>query len=273
MVVLSLGSVDNDFHNNINDVNENSDLRNDTTFLERLGARTEYVFKCAFTKWGKLLATYPWVTLLNGVIIVAILGYGIKYIEITTDPVQLWASPKSKSRIERDFFDTQFEPFFRIEQIIIKAVNLPYIIHNTSNGPITFGPVFHKNFLSEVLYLQEQIKNIQRNKVSLKDICYAPLANDETDIQTSNCVIQSIWGYFKDDLSRLDDHDEDNGFNVTYLDEIYQCTSNPYLCLASYGGPVDPAIALGAPANLAKVAHFNPPYGDPGTALEQSEIR
>ncbi|KRG00412.1 uncharacterized protein Dwil_GK26859 [Drosophila willistoni] len=108
-----------------------------------------------------------------------------------------------------------------------------------------FMLMFHKNFLSEVLYLQEQIKNIQRNKVSLKDICYAPLANDETDIQTSNCVIQSIWGYFKDDLSRLDDHDEDNGFNVTYLDEIYQCTSNPYLCLASYGGPVDPAIALG----------------------------
>lgn len=29
------------------------------------------------------------------------------------------------------------------------------------------------------------------------------------------------------------------------MDELYQCTSNPYLCLASYGGPVDPAIALG----------------------------
>lgn len=29
------------------------------------------------------------------------------------------------------------------------------------------------------------------------------------------------------------------------MDELYQCISNPYLCLALYGGPVDPAIALG----------------------------
>jgi len=29
------------------------------------------------------------------------------------------------------------------------------------------------------------------------------------------------------------------------LDGLYGCISNPYLCLAPYGGPVDPAIAFG----------------------------
>lgn len=32
---------------------------------------------------------------------------------------------------------------------------------------------------------------------------------------------------------------------MTYLDELLACTGNPYTCLAPYGGPVDPAIALG----------------------------
>ncbi|XP_030383524.1 NPC intracellular cholesterol transporter 1 [Scaptodrosophila lebanonensis] len=215
----------------------------DSRYFEMLGARTEFHLQHFFTRWGTFFANYPWLTLGGGACIVAILAYGIAFIQITTDPVQLWASPKSRSRIEREFFDTKFEPFYRIEQIIIKAVDLPFIVHNTSNGPLTFGPVFHKEFLTEILYLQEEIKSINASGTSLKDICYAPLT--ENNEKTINCVIQSIWGYFQDDVSRLDDEDVDNGFNVTYLDDLYQCTSNPYQCLAPYGGPVDPAIALG----------------------------
>lgn len=45
------------------------------------------------------------------------MGHGVKYLIITTDPVELWAAPTSDSRIERQFFDTNFEPFYRIEQV------------------------------------------------------------------------------------------------------------------------------------------------------------
>lgn len=45
------------------------------------------------------------------------MGHGIKYLKITTDPVELWAAPNSRSRIEREFFDSNFEPFYRIEQV------------------------------------------------------------------------------------------------------------------------------------------------------------
>lgn len=45
------------------------------------------------------------------------MGHGIKYLHITTDPVQLWASPHSRSRIEREFFDSNFSPFYRVEQV------------------------------------------------------------------------------------------------------------------------------------------------------------
>ncbi|XP_013101655.2 NPC intracellular cholesterol transporter 1 isoform X3 [Stomoxys calcitrans] len=224
-------------------------VESESGYFEHLGAKTEKYLEEFFTAWGKLFATYPWLTLLGGLVLVAALGTGIKFLHVTTDPVELWASPQSRSRVEREFFDSKFQPFYRIEQIIIKAVDLPDIIHNTSNGPLQFGPVFDKQFLTDVYHLQEDIKNLGKgieNATMLKDICYAPLVSDDSpSVETSNCVVQSVWGYFKDDLDRLDDEDEDNGFQVNYLDELYQCMSNPYLCLAPYGGPVDPAIGLG----------------------------
>jgi len=47
--------------------------------------------------------------------------------KVTTDPVELWASPHSRSRIEREYFDKHFEPFYRNEQIIITSVGLPNV--------------------------------------------------------------------------------------------------------------------------------------------------
>ncbi|XP_017025835.1 NPC intracellular cholesterol transporter 1 isoform X2 [Drosophila kikkawai] len=238
-------SMDDSFQIDGNDVSDELAFRENDSYFDKLGARTELLLQNVFTKGGTFFASNPWMTLFAGASLVVILGYGITYIDITTDPVKLWASPNSKSRLEREFFDTKFAPFYRLEQVIIKAVNLPQIVHNTSNGPITFGPVFDREFLTNVLNLQEGIRKIEANGTMLKDICFAPLSDDEDEIEDSSCVVQSIWGYFQDDPSRLDDNDDDNGFNVTYLDSLYDCISNPYLCLAPYGGPVDPAIALG----------------------------
>lgn len=96
------------------------------------------------------------------------MGHGIKYLKITTDPVELWAAPNSRSRIEREFFDSNFEPFYRIEQLIIKS-NLPTITHNTSNGVIEFGPAFNKDFLLEVLELQNHIKGKMKSLLKFKN--------------------------------------------------------------------------------------------------------
>jgi len=92
---------------------------------------------------------------------------------------------------------------------------LPYINHNTSNGPIKFGPIFKKDFLADVLDLQEEIKSLDANGTFLNDICYAPLKNDGSTVKASDCVVQSIWGYFQDNEDRLEDNDEDNGYNVS----------------------------------------------------------
>ena len=42
---------------------------------------------------------------------------------MTTDPVDLWAAPHSRARIEKDYFDENFEPFYRTVQIFIRPID------------------------------------------------------------------------------------------------------------------------------------------------------
>ncbi|XP_055539920.1 NPC intracellular cholesterol transporter 1 isoform X2 [Wyeomyia smithii] len=223
-------------------------------YFERLGAKTETVLEKFFTSWGTICAKNPWTVLLLGILFIVAMGFGIMFLHVTTNPVELWASPNSRSRVEREYFDSHFEPFYRIEQIIIKAENLTNVIHNTSNGVIEFGPVYNKQFLLDVFELQEAIKKVEskladNSTVGLKDICYAPLSSAyRGPVETEDCVVQSLWGYFQDDIESFDVEDEDpQGYPIIYLDKMLQCFGNPYNpeCLAPYGGPVDPAIALG----------------------------
>lgn len=84
----------------------------------------------------------------------------------------------------------------------------------------------------------------------MEKICFAPLSSEFAGpVKPSDCVIQSIWGYLKDDESLLAAEDVDSkGFKtIEYLDTFVKCFGNSFDpdCLAPYGGPVDPAVALG----------------------------
>ncbi len=62
--------------------------------------------------------------LLIGVFAACALTAGVLFLEVTIDPVELWASPESRSRQEKDYFDKSFTPFYRTEQIILHAEGL-----------------------------------------------------------------------------------------------------------------------------------------------------
>lgn len=78
------------------------------------------------------MAKYRVVVLCLCTWIVAGFSSGTSYLEITTSPVELWASPASRSRLEKDFFDNNFKPFYRTEQIFIKTVGIPEVTTNRS---------------------------------------------------------------------------------------------------------------------------------------------
>lgn len=70
------------------------------------------------------MAKYAVIVLFVSSWIVVGLSYGALNLKVTVNPVEIWASPSSRSRVEKDFFDVNFSPFYRTEQVFIKAVGL-----------------------------------------------------------------------------------------------------------------------------------------------------
>lgn len=79
---------------------------------------------------------YPLITLAASAILVISLSVGVFYMQITTDPVELWAGPHSRSRAEKDYFDNTFGPFYRTAQVFIKPVYRENIRHETIAGTL-----------------------------------------------------------------------------------------------------------------------------------------
>jgi Niemann-Pick C1 protein len=68
-----------------------------------------------------VFASHPAIVLFASSWVVAALGYGAFDLQVTTNPVEIWAAPQSRSRVEKDYFDSRFEPFYRTEQVFVKA--------------------------------------------------------------------------------------------------------------------------------------------------------
>ena len=201
------------------------------------------------------------------------------------DPIELWNSPTSQTRKEKEFFDSTFRPFYRPCQIIVKAKDvppeIPYTDENTGESYI-FGPAFNETFMKDLLQLQldiEEIVSVGQYNVSLKDVreplyllySYSfghskgepfhqirqghlilirvvvfQVCNKPLDPEDDSCNIQNIWAYWQDSERNFDNHD--------YLAHALQCFSNPSYtnpipgvlsCLGKNGVPVQPYYVLG----------------------------
>ncbi|KAF6204978.1 hypothetical protein GE061_019145 [Apolygus lucorum] len=197
-----------------------------------------------FYHWGKTVASHPTLVLALASWFIVLTSYGINYMVITTDPIQIWAAPSSSSRIQKDYFDSTFGPFYRSEQIFFLPKGLDKISHPTADGVLEFGPVFNKEFLLKVFELQQKIEAIP----GLINICYAPLSPKPTAETLKQCTVQSVWGYFQNDLAIFNKSSTDSGgFTVNYLDILHKCllTSLSPDCLAPYGGNVQSQLAVG----------------------------
>lgn len=80
----------------------------------------DVTFAKLFTIFGSWIAKHPVLVLAIFSWFIIGLGYGATKIKIVTDPVELWSAPNSRARVEKDYFDSRFGPFFRTEQIFFK---------------------------------------------------------------------------------------------------------------------------------------------------------
>ncbi|BHF81948.1 NPC intracellular cholesterol transporter 1 [Sparganum proliferum] len=206
-------------------------------FHARLGPAVEATLSKAFSQLGRGIARHPIATLTLSLIVVASLCCGLTMFTVTTAPIDLWSDPNSLARQEKDYFDTHFGPFYRIEQLIIRPVNESSVVHSNT----TFGPAFQKEFLDKVLELQLLLMNVTvtspklNRPVSLRDICFRPLLPDIVE-----CAVTSPLEYFQHDATFFN---EQNG-SATYLDHINFCGRSP---LSTTGSPLnDSASCLGS---------------------------
>lgn len=87
-------------------------------------------------------ALYPWTVLCAGFVLVCCLTYGVIYVDLVTDPVELWASSTSQCRKERQYFNENFGPFYRVQQVIVTSNGLD----NVNIGNLFLLFIFFSNF-------------------------------------------------------------------------------------------------------------------------------
>ncbi|XP_075457835.1 NPC1-like intracellular cholesterol transporter 1 isoform X2 [Ascaphus truei] len=234
------------------------------SFSEKLSLRTNQSLSRAFHWWGIRVASYPKTAIGVSLVLVVGLSAGMVFIKLTTDPVELWSSPNSRGRQEKDLHDANFGPFFRTNQLIITVQNRSTYTHDSLFfGRQNFSGILSPDILLEMLDLQDRLQSIEvwsekhQRKISLRDVCYAPL--NPSNASASDCFVNSLMQYFQNNRTRF-------SMNVTqtlsgqegivdWRDHFLYCVNSPLSfrditdlelsCMAEYGAPVFPFLAVG----------------------------
>ena len=177
----------------------------------------------AFSKLGGWCARFPLVTISMSVLVVGLLSLGWINFEVERDPVRLWVSPSSAAAEEKAYFDANFGPFYRAEQV--------FLVNDTQDsGP---GPVLSYDTLQWWFDVESRIDRMTSNEggLTLDDVCLNPTGKA--------CVVQSLTGYFGGDFKNVKRTD--------WEDKIRTCTEKPgdVECLPPFQLPIQKDIILG----------------------------
>jgi Niemann-Pick C1 protein len=170
-----------------------------------------------FYRLGLACARYPLRTFAITFVVLTALNTGWSRFKVETDPVRLWVSPTSDAAHQKQFFDDNFGPFYRAEQLFITA----------ADG----GPVLTYDALDWWLGIEQQITELKdKDGTTLADVCFAPSGRG------TPCVVQSVSAWFGTDLGDWGDE---------WPDRLRACASRPSECLPEFGQPLDPKLVLG----------------------------
>ncbi|KAF8897303.1 patched family-domain-containing protein [Infundibulicybe gibba] len=181
---------------------------------------------------GLFAANSPWLTFAVVFLLVGLLNIGWKKFEIETDPVRLWVAPTSESKVQKDFFDENFGPFYRTEQIFVTASEGTGARSNSSLSVLDTNPVLSWDHLNYWLDVETKIRNLcSPSGYRLSDVCFKPAG------PRGACVVQSVLAWFGNDL---DDYNED-----TWAEHLQNCAQSPVDCLPDFQQPLAPHYVLG----------------------------
>ncbi|KAF7776363.1 hypothetical protein Agabi119p4_4756 [Agaricus bisporus var. burnettii] len=200
--------------------------------------RINNVIRRGFYHLGLFASNHPWLMFSVVFLVIGLLNIGWDRFAVETDPVRLWVAPDSESRLQKEYFDQHFGPFYRTEQIFVTAA-VPRSESNsndtTQTTSITIGekgPVLSWDRLKFWFDVESQIRNlVSPNGLTLDDVCFKPGG------PRGACVTQSIAAWYGNDL-------EDYGPD-TWADHLEECAWNPVDCLPDFQQPLEPQFVLG----------------------------
>lgn len=171
----------------------------------------------AFSRLGAVCARFPGLTIGTSFMLVVVLSFGWFRFAVETDPVRLWVSPSSEVAQEKEYFDSNFGPFYRAEQA--------FLVNDT-------GPVMSYETLSWWCDVESRVRRmISLNRgLSLDDVCFKPTGNA--------CVVESLTGYFGGSFSSVP---------IDWRERVSHCAASPgdVKCLPDFQQPLKPTMILG----------------------------
>lgn len=180
----------------------------------------------AFYRLGYFCASWPYLTIAIGLVICGLLNAGWARFEVERDPVQLWVAKGTRSEVEKSDFERRFGPFYRTEQVFFTA----------AEGDDQ--PVLSWERLQWIAAFEQEVRSLASpSGLTLASVCTAPTADTKPPTSSSDCVIQSIMGYFD---NSLDGTDADS-----WAETLNDCATNPAACLPPFGQPLNPRLLLG----------------------------
>ncbi|KAI9925256.1 hypothetical protein ASPWEDRAFT_32448 [Aspergillus wentii DTO 134E9] len=184
-----------------------------------------------FNRLGGFSARFPALTITSSIIVVGLMSLGWLRFAVETDPVRLWVSPTSEAAQEKAYFDANFGPFYRAEQV--------FLVNDSS--PTVDGRVLSYDTLSWWFGVESRVhRMISLNLgLSLDDVCFKPTGDA--------CVVQSLTGYFGGSAWNLQPD--------TWEERLRHCTESPgdVSCLPEFGQPLKPEMILGGYENTNDV--------------------
>ncbi|KAJ7086648.1 patched family-domain-containing protein [Mycena epipterygia] len=191
------------------------------------------ILRRAFYRLGLITASSPWLTFALVFLLVGLLNIGWKYFVIEKEPVRLWVSPSSESKIRKDYFDENFGPFYRAEQIFVTATDVVTETNPSLSLIGGSGPVLSWDRLQYWFQVEADIRALpsSTNGYRLADVCFKPAG------PRGACVVQSVGGWFDNDL---DDYNE-----TSWKDHLELCAKHPVECRPDYEQPLAPQFVLG----------------------------
>ncbi|KAI3631873.1 hypothetical protein MIR68_010346 [Amoeboaphelidium protococcarum] len=191
-----------------------------------------------FYKLGLVIARNAYSIVIISVLVSVLGSAGWFKADVETEPLKLWVDPNDMILRQKQYFDENFAPFYRVVQLIVTRID--------------GGNVIDFETLNTTWTLQEKVESLNVTHVNcegssqvitLDDLCFKPV-NDR-------CAVQSFTGYYQHDykafLSDANKMDEDGKF-TTLKGCILE--SGKQECYSDSGQPLSPMLVLGGSSRV-----------------------